>query len=109
MITRIPTINYFLPSEGRGGGGWDDHEGDSQLADQFNQALRLQMVRKLSTPNPFGLGTFAQAVSDRTHQAGSYILLSSELQPTARRLMELGPSDRINPVVIEHKFSDYSF
>lgn len=100
---------FFIANEGSGGGGQNDpHDYDRLLADQFYQYLEKQRLYKLSTPRAGGLSECAQGISNRFNEVGGLtLLLAKELQPIAERLMQLGPSDRINPIVIEHKFEGF--
>jgi hypothetical protein len=105
-MLKTSNICFFMAdvSGGRNGGS-DPHDYDDLLANQFRQALVLQISRNLSTINPFGIVDHSKPIFERIEQVGQcLILLSKDLQPIAEALLEIaGPSDRENGQVISYK------
>ena len=102
---------FFMKDEGYGSGrdGGDPFERDEQLADIFKRTLSLSITRKMSTPNPFGIAEIVEDIIERAQHAGpSLILMAQSLRPIAKTLLSIpSPSDRINPIVLEHHFKDF--
>lgn len=100
---------FFMPDSprGHGGGGEDPHDHDDYLAAIFKQAL--SRAHNSSTANPPHLLESVEEILERVEQAGKLlILLSRDLQPIAKRIMDIpGYSDKRNPIILAHSFEDF--
>lgn len=98
---------HFIADAPRGGGSGenDPHDYDDQLARQFKFALRHAF--NSLTAGTRELHESIKGIEERVKQEGLTILLSRDLQPIAKRLMELGPSDRYTPGCLEKKFEGF--
>lgn len=101
-------VSRFRPDDGSGAGPWEDpHDHDETLAQKFKDALARQKESYSSTPDPYRMVTTAQEIMHRVENMGRCLfLLAPPLKPIATGLLELGPSDRENAGVLEHKFRD---
>lgn len=107
-MIKLPERTFFVEDGQRGPNSGDDpHDSDRGLAITFMAHLNKQRLHKLSTPTANGLSDVAGKISDRYNQAGLLVLLGRELQPIAKKLMALGPSDRVNPDIIVFKFTGF--
>ena len=89
-----------------GGGGNDPYEQDDFLAASFKFALNR--AKGSSTANPPHLIEAVERILERLQEAGHFILVSSDLQPIARRISEIkGYSDKRNPHILQTKFENF--
>ncbi|HRQ60389.1 MAG TPA: hypothetical protein PLO23_02580 [Alphaproteobacteria bacterium] len=102
------SITYFMPGEGGGDGPWDDpRDQDESLARNFKNALARQRESYSTTPDPYQMVTIAKQIMARVDGVGRVLmLLDNPLKPIAKRMLEMGPSDRENPGCLEFKFHD---
>ncbi|MFP4313965.1 MAG: hypothetical protein ACLFR0_06535 [Alphaproteobacteria bacterium] len=103
---------FFIANEGRNGGnggGDDPFDRDEELAMIFKKTLNLAIIRKMSTPNPFGIGDIVEDIVERANNAGpSLILMANSLRPIAKTLINIpSPSDRVNLGRLEMEFKDF--
>lgn len=99
---------HFMPDSLRGGdgGGEDPHDHDDYLARCFKAAL--SQARSSSTAGTPELHDSVDQILNRVSAAGHFILVSQDLQPIAKRLLEIrGHSDKHNPVILAHKFEGF--
>jgi hypothetical protein len=97
---------FFIADAPRGGGENDPHDYDDQLARQFKAALG--QAYDSHTPGTSELLNSIEGILDRARNAGHYLLLSQDLQPIAKRILEIpGYSDKRNPVILTDKFEGF--
>lgn len=98
---------HFMADAPRGGGNGDDpYDHDDRLARQFKAALG-QAYRSSTAGTPELLESI-EGILERINNAGHYILVSQDLQPIAKRILEIpGYSDKRNPVILTNKFEGF--
>lgn len=98
---------FFMAHEGRGNGGGDDpHDYDDRLARRFKAALRWS--ENSATGGTQEFHNTVDQILERVSAAGHFILVSQDLQPIAKRLLEIpGYSDKHNPIILANKFKGF--
>lgn len=99
---------HLMPDtpQGGGSGGDDPYDHDDYLACCFKAAL--SQARSSSTAGTSELHDSVDQILKRVRAAGHFILVSQDLQPIAKRLLEIrGHSDKHNPDILVDKFKGF--